>query len=274
MPENAAPDQPEVLYDVTDAVATITLNRPHRLNAISPVMLEELARLLRQADEDDGVRCVILTGAGRGFCAGLDLVDATQGSGIGSEASTDASRGARHFRTRDMPTVVLHEMDTPVIAAINGGAAGFGLDVALGADIRLAARTAKLSPAFAKRGVVPESGGTWYLPRLLGWAKAAELAFLGRDLTGEQAKELGLVNEVADTEDLMDLARGWAGEIAANAPLAVQAIKRLYRHGLSQDFESHTHHVLLQVMHLFQSRDFREGLTSYMERRPPEFQGR
>jgi enoyl-CoA hydratase/carnithine racemase len=274
MPATDASDQPEVLYDVTDAVATITLNRPHRLNAISPVMLDDLAALLRQADEDDEVRCVILTGAGKGFCSGLDLVDATQGSGIGSEASTDASRGVRHLRTRNMPTIVLHQMDTPVIAAINGGAAGFGLDIALGADIRLAARTAKLAPAFAKRGVVPESGGTWYLPRLLGWAKAAEIGFLGRDLTGEQAKELGLVNEVADVDDLMDLARGWAGEIAANAPLAVQAIKRLYRHGLSQDFESHTHHVLLQVMQLFHSRDFREGITSYVERRPPTFEGR
>jgi enoyl-CoA hydratase/carnithine racemase len=267
--------EPEVLYEVADDVATITLNRPHRLNAISPTMLDDLATLLRQADEDDAVRCVILTGAGKGFCSGLDLIDATQGSGIGSEASTSSARGARHFRTRSMPTIVLHEMDTPVIAAINGGAAGFGLDIALGADIRLAARGAKLSPAFAKRGVVPESGGTWYLPRLLGWAKAAEIGFLGRDLTGEQAKELGLVNEVADTpEELRELARSWAAEIAANAPLAVQAIKRLYRHGLSQDFESHTHHVLLQVMHLFQSTDFREGITSYMERRPPKFEGR
>src|SRR3712207_3599534 len=126
----------EVLYEVADDVATITLNRPHRLNAISPVMLDDLAHLLRQADEDDTVRCVILTGAGKGFCSGLDLIDATQGSGIGSEASMDSSRGARHFRTGNMPTIVLHQMDTPVIAAINGAAAGFGLDIALGADIR------------------------------------------------------------------------------------------------------------------------------------------
>jgi enoyl-CoA hydratase/carnithine racemase len=271
---DTTPAEPEVLYEVDEHIATITLNRPHRLNAISAHMLDELAALLARADEDDDVRCVILTGAGRGFCSGLDLIDASQGSGIGSESSMDSSRGVRHFRTGKLPTVVLHQMDTPVIAAINGAAAGFGLDIALGADIRLAARTAKLSPGFAKRGVVPESGGTWYLPRLLGWAKAAEIGLLGRDLTGEEGKELGLVNEVAETDVLMDLARDWAGEIAANAPLAVQAIKRLYRHGLSQDFESHTHHVLLQVMQLFQSRDFREGVQSYLEKRAPEFEGR
>jgi enoyl-CoA hydratase/carnithine racemase len=268
-------DAPEVLYEVDDHVATITLNRPHRLNAISTRMLDELARLLLQAENDDGVRCVVLTGAGKGFCSGLDLIDASSGSGIGSDASMPAGRGVRHFRTRDVPTIVLHQMDTPVIAAINGAAAGFGLDIALGADIRLAARGAKLAPGFAKRGVVPESGGTWYLPRLLGWAKAAEIGFLGRDLTGQEAKDLGLVNDVADSAtEVQAMARDWAGEIASNAPLAVQAIKRLYRHGLSQDFESHTHHVLLQVMHLFQSRDFREGVTSYLEKRPPEFEGR
>jgi enoyl-CoA hydratase/carnithine racemase len=264
----------EVLYEVGDHIATVTLNRPHRLNAISPQMLDQLAARLEQADRDDAVRCVILTGAGRGFCSGLDLVDATQGSGIGSSASLDGSRGATHFRTRELPTVVLHQMDTPVICAINGPAAGFGLDIALGADMRLIAAGTKLVPGFAKRGVVPESGGTWYLPRLLGWAKAAEIGFLGRDLTAEDAKELGLVNEVVPGDDLMSVARDWAGEVAANAPLAIQAMKRLFRHGLTEDFESHTHHVLMQVMHLFQSRDFREAMTAYMERRPPEFTGR
>jgi enoyl-CoA hydratase/carnithine racemase len=264
----------EVLYEVSDRIATITLNRPHRLNAISPAMLDQLAARLAEADADAGVRCVILTGAGRGFCSGLDLVDATQGSGIGSAASMDASRGATHFRTRELPTVVLHQMDTPVVCAINGAAAGFGLDIAFGADIRLAAAGAKLVPGFAKRGVVPESGGTWYLPRLVGWAKAAEIGFLGRDMTAEDGKAMGLVNEVVPVEDLPAVAREWAGEIAANAPLAIQAMKRLFRHGLTEDFESHTHHVLMQVMHLFQSRDFREAMTAYMERRPPEFTGR
>lgn len=273
MTDDQPTDQPEVLYEVADNIATITLNRPHRMNAISTTMLDLLAELLDQAETDTDVRCVVLTGAGRGFCSGLDLVDATSGSGIGSEKSMSRG-GSQHMRTRFLPTVVLHQMDTPVICALNGPAAGFGLDIALGADIRLASSTAKLVPAFAKRGVVPESGGTWYLPRLLGWAKAAELGFLGRDLSAEEAKEFGLVNEVFPSEDLADVARDWAAEVAGHAPLAIQSMKRLFRHGLSQDFESHTHHVLMVVMELFRSNDFREAMNAYMEKRPPEFEGR
>jgi enoyl-CoA hydratase/carnithine racemase len=121
---------------------------------------------------------------------------------------------------------------------------------------------------------VPESGGTWYLTRLLGWAKAAEIGFLGRDIDAEQARALGLANDVVADEELVKVATGWAQEIAANAPLAVQAMKRLFRHGLTEDFESHTHHVLLQTMALFGSQDFKEGLASFVEQRPPRFEGR
>jgi enoyl-CoA hydratase/carnithine racemase len=169
---------------------------------------------------------------------------------------------------------VLNEMDTPVIAAVNGAAAGYGLDLALGCDLRLMAASARLLPGFAKRGVVPESGGTWYLPRLVGWAKAAEIGFLGRDIDADEAVRLGLTNLVVADEELAATAASWAGEISANAPLAVQAIKRLYRHGLTEDFASHTHHVLLQVMQLFGTKDFAEGVTSFMEKRQPEFRGR
>lgn len=133
---------------------------------------------------------------------------------------------------------------------------------------------AKIVTGFAKRGVVPESGGTWYLPRLLGWAKAAEIGFLGRDLTGAEAAEMGLANRSVPSDQLLATAYEWAGEIAANAPLAVQSMKRLFRHGLTEDFPSHVHHVLLQTMLLFQSDDFREGITSFAARRPPEFKGR
>jgi len=165
-------------------------------------------------------------------------------------------------------------MDTPVIAVINGAAAGYGLDLALGADLRLMAASAKLLPGFAKRGVVPESGGTWYLPRLLGWAKAAELCYLARDVDAAEAERIGLVNRAVPDDQLMGVAREWAGEIAANAPLAVRSMKRLFRHGLTEDFASHTHHVLLQTLQLFGSKDFQEGMVSFVERRPPEFRGR
>ncbi|QGG96113.1 enoyl-CoA hydratase/isomerase family protein [Actinomarinicola tropica] len=262
----------EVLYAVDDHVATITLNRPHRMNAISGRMLTQLAERLAEADRDRQVRAIVLTGAGRAFCAGLDIKDAVAGTGIGGQGGSSGS--GTHLSTRDHPTTVMFEMDTPVIGAINGAAAGFGLDIALGCDIRLVAEDAKIVTGFAKRGVVPESGGTWYMPRLLGWAKAAEIGFLGRDLTGAEAAEMGLANRALPGDELMATAYGWAAEIAANAPLAVQSMKRLFRHGLTEDFPSHVHHVLLQTMLLFQSADFREGITSFAEGRPPEFEGR
>lgn len=262
----------EVLYEVADHVATITLNRPHRMNAISGRMLAQLAERLEQADVDRDVRVVVLTGAGRAFCAGLDIKDAMAGTGIGGQGA--GSGGGTHLSTRNHPTTVMFEMDTPVIGAINGAAAGFGLDIALGCDIRLVNADAKIVTGFAKRGVVPESGGTWYMPRLLGWAKAAEIGFLGRDLTGAEAAEFGLVNRALPTDELMSTAYDWAGQIAANAPLAVQSMKRLFRHGLTEDFPAHVHHVLLQTMLLFQSQDFREGIASFAEGRAPEFKGR
>ncbi|MFV0257116.1 MAG: enoyl-CoA hydratase/isomerase family protein [Acidimicrobiales bacterium] len=263
---------PEVLMEVNDHVAVLTLNRPHRRNAISMPMLDLLGEYLDAADNDPDVRCIVLTGAGKGFCSGLDLVDATEGSGIGSEAAQRA--GVRHITTRTLPTTILFQLDTPIIAALNGGTAGYGLDLALGCDIRIADRSARIVPGFAKRGVVPESGGTWYLPRLLGVAKASEIGFLGRDLTGEEAAEIGLVNRSVDDGQALAAAVEWATEIAGNAPLAVQAMKRLYRSSWTQDFESHSHHVLLQVMQLFNSNDFREGIASFMEKRPPKFEGR
>jgi enoyl-CoA hydratase/carnithine racemase len=265
------PTGPDVLYEVDGHVATLTLNRPHRRNAISFRMLELLSQHLTEAERDRDVRCVIVTGAGKGFCSGLDLQDAAAGSGIGGSGG---GGGGGLGNTRDLPTVVLQEMDTPVIAAINGAAAGYGLDLALGCDLRLMAASTRLLPGFAKRGVVPESGGTWYLPRLVGWAKACEIGFLGRDLDAAEAERLGLVNRVVDDDDLLATARAWADEIAANAPLAVQAMKRLYRHGLTEDFASHTHHVLLQVMHLFGTKDFAEGVNSFLEKREPRFEGR
>ena len=264
---------PDLLYEKSGHIARLTLNRPERLNAISFEMLEEFTRALLDADADGEVRCIVLTGAGRGFCSGLDLKDAAAGKGIGGAGVLSAGGGAAHFDTRNIPTVVLHEIDTPVLCAINGPAAGYGVDLALGCDMRLMSDTAKLIPGFAKRGIIPESGGTWYLPRLVGWAKACEIGFLADDLPAARSLELGLVNAVVPATDLADEATRWAEKIAANAPLGIRAMKRLFRHGLSQDFESHTHHVLMQLLLLFRSNDFREGITAFMEKRDPTFTG-
>ena len=271
--EAAAPEVlPEVLYDVADGVATLTLNRPERMNTISGPMLALLSKLLLKANADPEVRVVILTGTGRAFCAGLDLVDATKGSGIGSQAS--ASAVSVNLDLREAPPTVLFALDKPTICALNGSAAGYGLDIALGCDIRLAAKGAKLAAAFVKRGIVPESGGTWLLPRMLGWSKAAELIFTGRTLSAEEGLSLGLVSEVVEGDQLAARARALAAEIAANAPLAVQSAKRLMRMGLAESFNDHVHHVFLQLLPLFRTEDFREGMASFLEKRPPQFKGR
>ncbi|HZR84248.1 MAG TPA: enoyl-CoA hydratase-related protein [Candidatus Binatia bacterium] len=264
----------EIVYEKSDHVAWVTLNRPERMNAITIAMLEQLTAALERAEADGDVRVIALTGAGRGFCSGLDLKDAAEGRGIGGAAFGGAGSGVSHVGTRRLPTVVLHQLDTPVLCALNGPAAGYGFDLALGCDIRLMSADAKLVPGFAKRGVLPESGGTWYLPRLVGWAKACEIGFLGDDLSAERSLHLGLVNAVVAPGELRAETGRWAAKIAANAPLAVKAMKRLYRHGLGEDFEAHSHHVLMQLMTLFRSDDFREGVASFVEKRPPRFAGR
>ncbi|WP_394763245.1 enoyl-CoA hydratase/isomerase family protein [Phenylobacterium sp.] len=262
----------EVLYEVADGIATITLNRPERMNAISGPMLTKLAADLLKANADPKVRVVLLTGAGRAFCVGLDLVDATQGSGIGS--ASQASHVSVNLDLRNTPPTILFNLDKPTICALNGAAAGYGLDTALGCDIRIMGESSKLAAAFVKRGVVPESGGTWLLPRLVGWSKAAELIFTGRTLSAADSLALGLASEVVPDAELMTRARAVAAEIAANAPLAVQSAKRLMRMGMEETFNDHVHHVYLQFLQLIRTGDFKEGMTSFLEKRPADFQGR
>lgn len=260
----------ELRYEKDGAIATLTLNRPERLNAITGTMLGALSERLVEADRDPAVRVIVLTGAGKGFCSGLDLKEAAAGQGIGGSVGGAVGR----FDLRDAPPVVLHQVDKPTLCALNGAAAGYGMDLALGCDIRVAADTAKLAPAFARRGVLPESGGTWLLPRLVGWAKAAEIAFTGRTLSAEECLGLGLVNRVVPADLLEKEVRALAEEIAANAPLAVQATKRMMRMALDETFEANVHHVFLQLLPLFRSRDFEEGVKAFVERRAPRFEGR
>ena len=263
----------EVLLEVADHVATITLNAPGRMNTISGAMLEQLSANLLNADADPAVRCIVLTGAGRAFCAGLDMgSQAGKSESLGVLDNPDANM--TEFDIRNAPPVVLHNLDTPVICALNGGAAGYGLDIALGCDIRVAADTAKLAPGFAKRGILPESGGTWLLPRIVGYARAAEISFTGRTLTAAESLELGLVNSVVPAAELRDHVMSMAGEIAANAPLAVRAIKRMMRAAETETFEQNIHHVFLQLLPLFRTRDFKEGVAAFIEKRPPNFTGR
>ncbi|MGF1597313.1 MAG: enoyl-CoA hydratase/isomerase family protein [Acidimicrobiales bacterium] len=260
----------ELLYDVTDHVATISFNRPERMNTITIGMLEALSARLLEADADRTVRVIVIIGVGRAWCAGLDVGAAMSGDGIGS----DGSSGNGEFDLRSAPPVILHKIDTPTIAALNGGAAGYGLDLALGCDIRVAVAGAKLSAAYTARGLVPESGGTWLLPRIVGWSRAAELLFTARTLTAAEALDLGLVSRVVPAEDLPATVAAMATEVAANAPLAVRAAKRLMRHAMTEGLEDHVQRQYLALLPLFRTSDFREGLTAYLEKRPAAFEGR
>ena len=263
----------DIQLGLAEHILTITLNRPDRLNAISGPMLNELAAKLKEANHDPEVRVVIITGAGKGFCSGLDLKDTqarmAAGTGIG------LTRDARQLFSLDKsPITALWEMDKPVIAAINGAAAGFGMDMALLADMRIMADTAKLAATMVKRSVVPESGGTWLLPRLIGWGKAAEIFYRGLTVSAQECLQLGLANTVVPTDQVLNTAQSWAREIAANAPLAVQTTKRMMRLGQDETFETTVDHLLMHFSALTGTDDFQEALKAFVEKRAPNFEGR
>ena len=259
----------ELLVEFEENILTITLNRPDRMNAISGPMLSALSDTLQKANIDPDVRVIVFTGSGRGFCAGLDLKDQ-----MASGSNATGRAGYRLFDLHNSPPIVINRMDKPMICALNGAAAGYGMDMALGCDIRIASEHAKMGAVFAKRGVLPESGGCWYLPRLLGWAKAAEVAFLGEVLDAQRSLELGLVNKVVPHDQLMPETMKMARAIAKNAPLSVQSTKRMMRLGMDEPFEAAVDHIYLQLLPLFGSEDFKEGLSSFAERREPVFKGR
>jgi enoyl-CoA hydratase/carnithine racemase len=260
----------EVLLERDGHVASVILNRPERMNTISQPMLTALSESMLACDADPEIRAIVITGKGRAFCAGLDLQDAASDEGVkkgGFEMGTKLD-------VRNFPTNVLHHLDTPTICAVNGGAAGFGLDLALAADIRIAGRSAKLAAGFTRRGMVADSGGTWLLPRLVGWSRAAEIIFGGRTLTPDECLAIGLVSRVVDDDALLETAHALANEFAANAPLAVQAAKRMMRAGLAEGIDEHVQRVYLQALPLLKTEDFREGFSAFLQKRQPKFEGK
>ena len=271
----SASSTPQLLVEQQQHILVLTLNRPDRLNAISRDMLDELSRKVVEADKDPEIRCIVLTGSGRGFCSGLDLIDTNDRRDSEVKEAGGNNRPARKlFDLRDAPINVMWHCDTPIICAVNGAAAGYGMDMTLLCDIRIMSDKGKMAAVTARRNVVPESGGTWLLPKLVGWAKAAELYYRGRTVGAEESLSLGLVNTVVPHDKLMDTAMTWAQEIADNAPVAVQTTKRMMRMGMEESYDTSVDHLMMHLHGLFQSEDFEEGLKAFLEKRKPEFTGR
>ena len=256
----------DVLLDMSEHVATITLHRPDRLNAITMDMLDHLAEVVRMVAADDDVRCVVITGSGRAFSAGLDFVEAA-----GQAETLDAL--PLTFDPQDAPVVALHQLDTPVVAAVNGATAGYAVGIAMNADIRVMARDATLVPA-TKRNLVPESGDTFLLPRLVGWEQAARFYFLGENMDGETALAAGVVSELADDGDATKArATEIATQIAAMPPNAVRAAKRMMRAALTDAYADHVQRAMLQLVPMFRTKDFAEAVAAFFEKREPTFRG-
>ena len=251
-----------VLYGTDAGVATITLNRPERLNAWTLEMGRAYADALARASGDPAVRAIIVTGAGKGFCAGADM-------SLLAEID-DSAAVVGELRTA-LPTQTL-EVRKPVIAAINGACAGAGLVIALSCDIRFAAAGAKITSAFSRRGLIAEFGTSWLLPRLIGTARALDILLSSRVFLAEEALEMGLVNWVIAPEQLHGAALAYARDLAENcSPSSMSVIKReVYRH-LETDFDTALRESLGFMQQSFEGDDFREGVASYIEERPPRF---
>jgi enoyl-CoA hydratase/carnithine racemase len=261
----------DLIYEKQDHVATITLSRPERLNAISAVMLDSLVTAIEDADADNDVRVIVITGAGKAFCAGGDLKSMYEG---GDRAAGVSKLPRKLVGFGKLVPTTLAKLDKPVIAKVNGPALGWGFDLTLLCDLRVASRTAFFGASSVKRGIISDNAGTWVLPRLVGWGKAAEILLLGRTLTAEQALEMGLLNKVTEPEALDEEVHAWAMELASNAPIAIQSNKRLMRLGMEESLEAHMDHLIYQLQALTKTEDAHEGIAAFFEKRKPTFQGR
>jgi enoyl-CoA hydratase/carnithine racemase len=274
---------PDIAVDIADRVMTITLDRPDRLNAFTVAMQREVCAALDQADEDREVRAVVVTGRGRGFCAGADLeaggssFDVDAGSpATGSPATGSGDARRPHRDEGGLLTLRIFRCTKPVIAAINGPAVGVGATMTLPMDVRLASETAKIGFVFARRGLVPEAASSWFLPRVVGISTALEWTFSGRVFPAAEALERGLVRSVHAPEDLLPAAYELAQEIATTTSAVSVSMTRqmLWRMlGASSPMDAHIVDSNA-IYHLGRSADVREGVLSFLEKRPPAFTDR
>ena len=272
----------QILYEVADGIATVTLNRPEKLNAWTMRMSAEVRHAFVRANRDEAVRVIVITGAGKGYCAGadMDMLQGLQGGGsaaalAGGDASLsvefDASVPAA-FRGDYSYPLGLHK---PVIAAVNGVAAGLGLSYMLYYDMRIASDRARLGTIFAKRGLVAEHGTSWLLPRLVGMANACDILYSGRLVGAEEALRMGLVNRVVPHDDLMSTVREIATDMVKQcSPRSIRLMKQQLYGDLFIDLAASMQEADREMVASFGTEDFREGVASFVQRRPPRFTGK
>ena len=261
----------EIIYEVSEHIATITLNRPDKLNSFTNRMLKEIIAAFDESDADDNVRAVIVTGSGRAFCAGADL---SGGGETFAKGGSDVKAKTGVMRDGGgLVSLRIFESKKPVIGAINGAAVGVGVTMTLPMDIRLASTTSKFGFVFAKRGIVPEAASSWFLPRIVGISQATEWCFTGRMISAEEAKEARLVRSVHAPEDLLPAAREIAREIAENtAPVSVALSRQMLWRMLGADHPMQAHRVDSRAINSRgASDDAREGVMSFLEKRPANF---
>ena len=259
-----------LLYAIEDRIATLTLNRPERLNALGDTLRDDLCDAFIKSAADPEVRVIVLTGAGRGFCSGGDVKSMSE-----RDKSGEVPPASEKFAMiRDRIILAMRDCPKPVIAAVNGAAAGAGMNMALACDMRIASTAAKFSQAFVKRGLSPDWGGTYFLPRLVGTAKACELLFTGDTIDAAEAFRLGIVNAVVAPEALMPETYKLARKIADGPPVAIQGTKRALYHSQDVDLRAALEFETFAQTVVRETEDVKEGVRAFMEKRAPVFRGR
>ena len=257
-----------ILVDISENIATVTLNRPEKLNALSGEMMEGLVPVIEGLAEEKAVRCVVVTGAGRGFCAGGDIAGMASGETLPNE------NPVARLRRLEETSRLLHEMPKPTIAMVNGPAAGAGLSIALACDIRIAGESARFGTAFVRIGFSGDYGGTWMLQRLVGPAKARELYFTGDLIDAREAERIGMVNRVVPDDELGRETRALAERIAKGPPIALARMKQNMNLGLASDFSTLLDAEAEGMIMTGTTEDHREAAKAFLEKRPATFHGR
>jgi len=274
----------ETIYEVANRVATITLNRPDKLNAWTATMEKEVRASLEEAERDDNVGIIVLTGAGRGFCAGADmsLLSSVAAQGLPSGESDAVSRlGGASLQREGVPPDYQKKysyflgIEKPILAAINGPVVGLGLVIALYCDLRLASDAARFSTTFAQRGLIAEYGMAWMLPRIVGLPNALDLLFSARQINAAEALRMGLVNQVFAQENFLDKIKEYAADLASRvSPRSLRVIKRQVYRAMFQTLAESFDLAVEEMVASLRSEDFKEGVAHFLEKRPPAFKGR